>query len=60
MRKSREVLDYRWQEMSVIASDTYEDELELDAIPADAELPAAEMPAGKASSQKAAVSRRGV
>jgi len=45
MRKSREILDYRWHEMTVIASDTYEDVMDADAYSADAGQASAEMPA---------------
>jgi len=45
MRKSREILDYRWQEMTVIASDTHEDVMDVDAYSADAGQASAEMQA---------------
>ncbi len=42
MRKSREILEYRWTEMTVIASDTYDADLEADVNSASDDAESAE------------------
>jgi len=43
MRKSREVLEYRWKEMTVIANDVYETENEADVNSAGTDSVSAEL-----------------